>query len=1039
MNPARDHMKHAAMVLAAILALSPSLSSASVPKSISAADGAPLTVSRAVATGFPLLPNKAFGLSTNKVDVAFSEPVDPASAQSPSNYALTGPVTRAVIAAVLDGDRPELVHLTLSGAIPFNAAFYTLTVTGVSDLAMNPIVADGVGNVGSFIIQLVNFQGSMKQRLCRGEFSTADTFMVEGNLAPLTFVASDNARMFDANGDSIYTTGVPISIERDRATGKADADLSWKFSHRPALQALEPGANRVMHLSSDNGASVVAYGSWAGDPSACLKPANFSFEQLDFRLGSSFVESSDVGVCRFIYDAPPEMGFFNLVARLPGDTHFAWVIRNVWIPDSAHAGPPEGLALRFPLSLLGVSTGTTVPLLEFDWLLSGPPLADPDTTQWFSSLAWHPAAVGHAEVDARGHEAPPVLAVTTEEPEGWYFPSLAAASTTTVSSAIGCNMPNLDLDDAGHPGDLKGCPAAACANSMKWLSTTTPHIDLPPDLRKVFDQLSDLMYRDTRRAGVYDDTVLVAKLDLIEAYGLPIRVKYQSVNYSGDIESTSGLTKAEDKGANMGDWPKKDWLVSEAADSEDVELCGAYYYKDGNDWVRAGGHTVAVTRVTTTDGKTQVHFKHDRTQETADPNGVVEEDSPITEVPGGALRLPTLDEPYTPVAGGPEFKARFYVESVLSESYDPTVTPPPNQHTFNKYCEEFRRTIPPGKKLTITYPNGLRCFNSTASTLDRSADPPTWTKVHEWNINGGETREFVNNTDHCITVEVHNDDDAPGAYTVNLAVAPAAALVTRPKGSASEERVEVDSSPSNPDEYGGFSLGGTSGGPDEFGSPAGPSVTVDASIGCHLRDVPGRLGAGVDQLSLIRPIPVWNVYWTHVGLHLVVSSVSSPGDLQVSCPSTGYSGVLHMAQPGIYEADLGQLSPTSLFTITLSAAAGLSLAFDAIGVPSLRAFATGVGDGAAPAAGVWNLGPTPSSRGARLRFSLPRRERVTLAVFDVTGREVRRLASGVVEAGSHAVEWNGADASGHAVASGLYFCSLRTTQGVWTTRIVVAR
>ena len=57
-----------------------------------------------------------------------------------------------------------------------------------------------------------------------------DTFAVEGNLAPLTFATiADNARLYDANGDSVYTGTVPFSMMKDRTTGKAEDDLSWKL------------------------------------------------------------------------------------------------------------------------------------------------------------------------------------------------------------------------------------------------------------------------------------------------------------------------------------------------------------------------------------------------------------------------------------------------------------------------------------------------------------------------------------------------------------------------------------------------------------------------------------------------------------------------------------------------------------------------------------------------------------------------------------------------------------------------------------------
>ena len=49
---------------------------------------------------------------------------------------------------------------------------------------------------------------------------------------------------------------------------------------------------------------------------------------------------------------------------------------------------------------------------------------------------------------------------------------------------------------------------------------------------------------------------------------------------------------------------------------------------------------------------------------------------------------------------------------------------------------------------------------------------------------------------------------------------------------------------------------------------------------------------------------------------------------------------------------------------------------------------------------------------------------MTLKIFNVAGQLVRRLEVGTMNAGSQAVRWDGNGVSGHATASGLYFCQL---------------
>ena len=49
---------------------------------------------------------------------------------------------------------------------------------------------------------------------------------------------------------------------------------------------------------------------------------------------------------------------------------------------------------------------------------------------------------------------------------------------------------------------------------------------------------------------------------------------------------------------------------------------------------------------------------------------------------------------------------------------------------------------------------------------------------------------------------------------------------------------------------------------------------------------------------------------------------------------------------------------------------------------------------------------------------------VSVDLFDVMGRHVRRLASGRFPIGTHATTWDGRDAQGRAVASGVDFVRL---------------
>ena len=68
--------------------------------------------------------------------------------------------------------------------------------------------------------------------------------------------------------------------------------------------------------------------------------------------------------------------------------------------------------------------------------------------------------------------------------------------------------------------------------------------------------------------------------------------------------------------------------------------------------------------------------------------------------------------------------------------------------------------------------------------------------------------------------------------------------------------------------------------------------------------------------------------------------------------------------------------------------------------------------------------PNPFNPLTRVTFALDRDGPVSLAVYDVQGRLVRRLVSDSLEAGSHTAVWDGSDDSGRRVGSGVYFARL---------------
>ncbi|MCH8024090.1 MAG: Ig-like domain-containing protein [Candidatus Marinimicrobia bacterium] len=70
--------------------------------------------------------------------------------------------------------------------------------------------------------------------------------------------------------------------------------------------------------------------------------------------------------------------------------------------------------------------------------------------------------------------------------------------------------------------------------------------------------------------------------------------------------------------------------------------------------------------------------------------------------------------------------------------------------------------------------------------------------------------------------------------------------------------------------------------------------------------------------------------------------------------------------------------------------------------------------------------PNPFNPSTTITFTVPRRERVRLAVYDIMGRPVSTILTATIEPGRHQVVWDGRDAKGRNVATGVYIYRLET-------------
>lgn len=83
--------------------------------------------------------------------------------------------------------------------------------------------------------------------------------------------------------------------------------------------------------------------------------------------------------------------------------------------------------------------------------------------------------------------------------------------------------------------------------------------------------------------------------------------------------------------------------------------------------------------------------------------------------------------------------------------------------------------------------------------------------------------------------------------------------------------------------------------------------------------------------------------------------------------------------------------------------------------------------------------PNPFNASTMLRIVLNESGKVRLSIYNVVGQEVAVLAEGVMHAGPHTVLWDGRDAQGVAVGSGLYFARLEAEGVVHTRKLLLIR
>ena len=91
--------------------------------------------------------------------------------------------------------------------------------------------------------------------------------------------------------------------------------------------------------------------------------------------------------------------------------------------------------------------------------------------------------------------------------------------------------------------------------------------------------------------------------------------------------------------------------------------------------------------------------------------------------------------------------------------------------------------------------------------------------------------------------------------------------------------------------------------------------------------------------------------------------------------------------------------------------------------------------------------PNPFNPVTTIRYYLPEQSYVTIVIYDLMGREVKRLVRprraygepGEMASGYHKAFWDGTDSFGKPVGAGVYLYQIRTTGFVQTKKMVLLK
>lgn len=380
------------------------------------------------------------------------------------------------------------------------------------------------------------------------------------------------------------------------------------------------------------------------------------------------------GEVEFIVEPSNDFRVLNAWLGSTKTTDLFWAIRNVVLMPFDET---QRYTFFFDYNDLKISKDSIPDSIRILYMTTSEPVSDTDIT----IKGYKDVKVGTTDVRIGNGSADTVIGMIPSVPPS--LPGLPEGWQLQAYVYRGCNVPNIDLDSsrnnpgkvAGYAGDKNACGPAAASNSLEWLASTNPKLSPGNTHREKLQELSRMMSR-ANNSGVMRADFIKAKLDFIDKYKLPIRVKFQGFYFDTNNIPSPNVTyghSAQNKNDSVKQPPKWDWLVQEMKNGEDVELEFGYYDSAG---IRRGGHWITVTGVSDVAINRGIYFKDDLNQR--DSGGLRSIYVNWKDTLGYSYLVDISSKKYT-----------CWVETIVSESYDTTVKfdtrVPDNSQIKSKY------------------------------------------------------------------------------------------------------------------------------------------------------------------------------------------------------------------------------------------------------------------------------------------------------------------------------------------------------------------